>query len=134
MLHKRGVSMSEIARTVGISVQRVSDRVRAYTSLGVLQASAHQAAVDWVKSFGPARKRGEHRPMRDALIATGVIAPDPENQGITVIVGSGDVSIAGVSQSLKLPAPLDIVDSNENASNPVTITRTNTLTIPREPL
>jgi hypothetical protein len=72
--------------------------------------------------------------MRDALIAVGVIAPDPENQGITVVVGSGDVSIAGVSQSLRLPAPLDIVDSNKTTSNTVTITRPNTLTIPREPL
>ena len=79
------------------------------------------------------------------LMAVGVIAPDPQNQGITVIVGSGDVAIAGISQSLRLPdvrvdgsietaTPQHIVDSNENPSNTLHITDSSTLPIPKKAL
>ena len=104
-LAAKGISQTEIARVTGISQQAVSTICRKHepttsTALGVLKANAHKAAVDWIRSFNVAVKRGEHRPMRDALIATGVVAPDPQAQGITVIVGSGDVSIQPQAQSI----------------------------------
>jgi hypothetical protein len=72
--------------------------------------------------------------MRDALIATGVVAPDPVNQGVVVVVGAGNLEVTQLSDSLRLPAPLDIVDSKENASHTVHITSTNTLPTDHEPL
>jgi hypothetical protein len=97
-LATKGVTQTEIARITGLRQQAVSDICQRHepttnTALGVLKANAHQAAIDWVGSFAHARKRGEHRPMRDALIAVGVVAPDPLNVGIQVVIGAGDVSI-----------------------------------------
>jgi len=98
-LASRGVNQREIARITGLSQQAISDIVIRHQpttahALDVLRANSFKAAEDWVRSFNVAVKRGEHRPMRDALIATGVVAPDPQAQGITVIVGSGDVQIS----------------------------------------
>jgi hypothetical protein len=107
-LATRGISQTEIARATGLRQQVVSDICRKHeptvsTALGVLKANAHLAAEEWVKSFPKARKRGEHRPMRDCLVAVGVVAPDPINQGVTVIVGSGDVAVGTLSPMLTLP-------------------------------
>lgn len=93
----KGVSQKEIARLTGIQQQQVSAICARHTSttrtaLSVLQANAHNAAVAWVRSFPAAVKKGEHRPMRDALIATGVIQPDATNIGVTVLLGSGVVT------------------------------------------
>lgn len=123
-LAARGVSHSDIARITGLSVQRVNARVHAAqsttpTALGVLQAAAHQAARDWVRSFEKAAKRGEHRPMRDALIAVGVVAPDAQNVGITVIVGSGDV--ANVELDVVDVQAVEALNQGESPSNPVQI-------------
>src|SRR5204862_5011598 len=54
-LAKRGISQTEIARVVGVTQQTVSYICRQHDStcsiaLGVLQASAHQAAQQWVKT------------------------------------------------------------------------------------
>ena len=104
-LRLKGISQKEIARVTGFTQQAVSDIIARHEpttnhALDVLKANSYKAAVDWVRSFNVAVKRGEHRPMRDALIATGVVAPDPQAQGITVIVGSGDVSISPSPQSI----------------------------------
>jgi len=105
-LDQQGVRQLEIARIIGITQQSVSDIIAKHKpttarAMDVLRANSFKAAEDWVRSFAVAVKRGEHRPMRDALIATGVVAPDPQAQGITVIVGSGDVSILPVPQSIE---------------------------------
>jgi hypothetical protein len=97
-LNAEGVRQTEIARITGISQQAVSDIINRHhpttaRAMDVLRANSFKAAEDWIRSFNVAVKRGEHRPMRDVLIATGVVAPDPQAQGITVVVGSGDVSI-----------------------------------------
>ena len=130
-LHIKGVSQTEIARITGFRQQRISDIISKHEpttshALGVLKAASYQAAVDWVASFRVAVKRGEHRPMRDALIATGVVAPDPLNQGVTVVIGAGD---AGVM--------LQTHSSSSNPSNTLPSTSHNPahdILIPRKPL
>jgi hypothetical protein len=97
-LNAEAVSSSEIARITGISHQRITDIVTKHATttdraLDVLKANSFNAATKWIESFTHAAKRGEHRPMRDALIAVGVVAPDPLNVGIQVVIGAGDVSI-----------------------------------------
>jgi hypothetical protein len=93
-LNTEGISASEIARVTGIAQQTVLAVIHRHEptmdkALDVLKASSFEAAVQWVKSFGSASRRGEHRPMKDALVAVGVIQADPQNLGVTVIVGSG---------------------------------------------
>jgi hypothetical protein len=105
-LDHQGVTQREIARIVGITQQSVCNIIAQHKpttahALDVLRANSFKAAEDWVRSFAVAVKRGEHRPMRDALIAVGVVAPDPQAQGITVVVGSGDVSISPSPQSIE---------------------------------
>ena len=75
-------------------------------ALGVLKAASYKAAENWVESFPKAVKRGDHRPMRDALIATGVVAPDPQHQGVTVIIGTGAPATMG-----QLPSVLVLPDA-----------------------
>jgi hypothetical protein len=130
-LSKKGISASEISRAMGISVERVAERIRNHastmdTALGVLQANAHQAAVAWVNSFEFARKRGEHRPMRDALIAVGVVAPDAQNVGVTVVVGGGDV---GAMHAAHSSTSIDVNTVPAEHHNP-----TPSLLIPHEPI
>ena len=52
---------------------------------------------------GDAVSRGDHRPMKDLLVATGVIAPDPLAQGMVVIVGNGLAQQTHVPQGFLLP-------------------------------
>jgi len=125
------VTQTEIARITGISQQTVSAIIARHApttlhALDVLKANSYKAAVDWVRSFNVAVKRGEHRPMRDALIATGVVAPDPQAQGVTVIVGSGDVALMTNTHSkASMEAPsLDTTHHNS----------TSDILIPHEPI
>ncbi len=109
-LDSQGVRQLEIARITGLSQQAVSDIIARHKpttvhALDVLKANSFKAAEDWVRSFAIAVKRGEHRPMRDALIATGVVAPDPQAQGITVIVGSGDVQVSPTLPDVRTSLP-----------------------------
>jgi DNA-binding CsgD family transcriptional regulator len=118
-LAAKGVSQTQIAKITGISQQTVSAICARHApttnhALKVLEANAYKAASDWVRSFGVAVKRGEHRPMRDALIATGVIAADPQTHGITVIVGTGDVQIRETNQA----KVLDVTSDNAALLNP----------------
>ena len=130
-LHKKGISHSEIARAMGMSVQRVSEKIRAYsstteTALSVLQANSHLAAEEWIKTFSAARKRGEHRPMKDVLVAVGVISPDPINQGVTVVIGAGDAGVMLQTHSSSSHAPNTLPATSHNALPD--------LLIPHEPL
>jgi hypothetical protein len=112
-LHAESVSASEIARIVKLSHQQVLSLIDKHAptedkAMAVLKASSYDAAVKWVQSFTHAAKRGEHRPMRDALIAVGVVAPDAQNVGVTVVVGGGDVGAmhqAHSSTSIDVPTP-----------------------------
>lgn len=91
-LHAEGVKNAEIARITGISTQRVSDIT---TSLGDLKAQVAQvlssqrlkAAEAWGRAIPKAAKKGDHRPARELLIATGDVTPlDATGSGVTVVV------------------------------------------------
>ncbi len=103
-----GISHSEIARSMGISQQTISEIVKRHDpttgkALSLLKANGYKAAEDWIASFQKAVSRGDHRPMKDLLVATGVIAPDPLAQGMVVIVGNGQATQTHVPQGFLLP-------------------------------
>lgn len=117
-LDRKGISRTEIARVTGLSQQTVSDIVlrHAATSahaLDVLKAHDYVTAQLWLKSMPKAVKRGDHRPMRDALIATGVVAPDPQAQGVTIVLGiQGQI---GLPAALQLP----VIEAKVTPSEPI---------------
>jgi hypothetical protein len=126
ILNKNGLNQSEIARRTGLAQESVRETINKHAStcdqsLSVLQAASYQAAQDWVKSFPKAVKRGDHRPMRDCLIATGVVAPDAQNHGVTVIVGSGEVAISTLPTTLQLPSISTASESSSELSQTPTI-------------
>jgi len=107
-LHADGVKNAEIARITGISTQRVSEITN---SLGDLKAQVAQvlssqrlkAAEAWGRAIPKAAKKGDHRPARELLIATGDVTPlDSTGSGVTVVVnmpGSEAVQGAKVAGS-----------------------------------
>jgi hypothetical protein len=126
ILNKNGLNQSEIARRTNLSQQAVCDVLDKHAStcdqsLSVLQAASFTAAQQWVNSFPKAVKRGDHRPMRDCLIATGVVAPDAQNHGVTVIVGSGEVAISTLPTLLQLPSISTASESSSELSQTPTI-------------
>ncbi len=120
-----GISHSEIARAMGINQQTISKIVQRHDpttgkALSLLKANGYKAAEDWVASFQKAVARGDHRPMKDLLVATGVIAPDPLAQGMVVIVGNGQATQTHVPQGFLLPDDQALEHPKQLASAPDT--------------
>jgi hypothetical protein len=91
-LHAEGVQGQEIARITGLHASRVSEITR---TLGDLKAQVQQvlnthrvkAAEAWGRAIPKAAKKGDHRPARELLIATGDVSPlDSAGSGVTVVV------------------------------------------------
>lgn len=86
------VKNSEISRITGISTQRVSEILNLHGDLKgrvrqVLDAQRVKAAEAWGRAIPKAAKKGDHRPARELLIATGDVSPlDSTGSGVTVVV------------------------------------------------
>jgi hypothetical protein len=86
------VKNSEISRITGISTQRVSEILNLHGDLKgrvrqVLDAQRVKAAEAWGRAIPKAAKKGDHRPARELLIATGDVSPlDSAGSGVTVVV------------------------------------------------
>lgn len=115
----QSVSHREISRITGICQPRISEiaqetdearRVGKHT----LYANQAHAAEQWIETFPQAVKRGDHRPMKDLLIATGLIAPDPQAQGVTIVIGA--------NASVELPNALKLPDLEAKVLTEPTIT------------
>lgn len=92
-LNAQGVGQREISRMTGISQGHLSVVLTELTqqserAKGTLHANQVHAAEAWIKSFSKAIKRGDHRPMKDLLIATGVI-DQPQASTQNIIIGIG---------------------------------------------
>lgn len=86
------VKNSEISRITGISTQRVSEILNLHGDLKgrvrqVLDAQRVKAAEAWGRAIPKAARKGDHRPARELLIATGDVTPlDATGSGVTVVV------------------------------------------------
>ena len=87
-----GLKPVEIAKLLGISHQRVCDITAEHGGIKqrvrqVLDAQRVKAAEAWGRAIPKAAKKGDHRPARELLIATGDVSPlDSAGSGISVIV------------------------------------------------
>lgn len=86
------VKPQEISRITGISTQRISEITSTHGHLKdrvrqVLDAQRVKAAEAWGRAIPKAAKKGDHRPARELLIATGDVTPlDSASSGVTVVV------------------------------------------------
>lgn len=87
-----GLKPVEIGKILGISHQRVCDIVAEHgdkraSVRRILDNSREKAATWWDKSIPIAAKKGDHRPARELLIATGDVTPsESTGSGVTVVV------------------------------------------------
>jgi hypothetical protein len=107
-----GIKPSEIARITGLPTQRVSEVIHTHTGLrhrvkAVLDGHRLKAAAAWGQAIPKAAKKGDHRPARELLIATGDVNPlESAGSGVQVIVnmpGSGEpmgAKVAGSASTL----------------------------------
>lgn len=90
--HADGLNAREIAKITGIAHQRISEITTKHGSLKqqvqqVLNAQRVNAARAWGRAIPKAAKKGDHRPARELLIATGDVSPlDSTGSGVTVVV------------------------------------------------
>lgn len=87
-----GLTPTQIAKTLGISHQRVCDITAQHGGIKqrvqqVLNAQRVKAAEAWGRAIPKAAKKGDHRPARELLIATGDVTPlESTGSGVSVIV------------------------------------------------
>lgn len=82
------------------TIQAVRDR---------LHSASEEASAKWIAAMGPAALKGDHRPMKDLLLANRVIDPDKGTSPAVVIqigVQAGSVSITPVPQKPLPPVSL----------------------------
>jgi hypothetical protein len=107
-LHAQGLTCRDIAKTLGLSHQRVSDITKAVqdykdAARDILESHAKKAATAWTSAIPKAAKKGDHRPARDLLIATGVISPtESTSSGVTVVVNMPQESPRSVGSATTL--------------------------------
>lgn len=87
-----GLKPVEIGKILGISHQRVCDIVAEHgdkraSVKRILESNVEKAAQAWGRAIPIAAKKGDHRPARELLIATGDVTPlDSTGSGVTVVV------------------------------------------------
>lgn len=99
LLATRGMPVQDIAEMVERSPGMV--RKALTVSKEMVNALAPAAVEYWGRSFPAAAARGDHRPMRDLLIATKTIEGMPGMHGIHVNVQT-NIALPG------LPTPIDV--------------------------
>jgi len=106
--HADGLNALQISKITGLAHQRVGEILKLVgpykeQARGVLDQFASRAASAWVTSIPKAAKKGDHRPARDLLIATGVISPtESTSSGVTVVVNMPQESPRSVGSATTL--------------------------------
>lgn len=81
------------------SIREQIHRTMTHTVRDRLHAASELASQKWIESFGPAALKGDHRPMRDLLVANKVVDID-KGIGTPVViqigVQAGSVTVAPV--------------------------------------
>ena len=109
-----GVKNADIARITGLSEQRISDIVNTHSQLrdrvkAVLDGHRLKAAAAWGQAIPKAAKKGDHRPARELLIATGDVNPlESAGSGVQVIV---NMPGPGASEGAKVAGSASTLDS-----------------------
>lgn len=110
-----GLKPVEIGKILGISHQRVCDIIAQHgdkkaSVRRIMDAGREKAASSWVSSIPIAAKKGDHRPARELLIATGDVSPlDSAGSGVTVVVNmpgsepQNGAKVAGSGSTLDNP-------------------------------
>lgn len=95
----------------GPEYEAIRDQIHKTTTQAVrdrLHAASELAADKWIQSFGPAAAKGDHRPMKDLLIASKVVDVDKGTTSPVVIqigIQAGSVAIVPVPPSSIQPVP-----------------------------
>jgi len=107
-LHADGLKATDITKITGIPHQRVCDITSTHGAIKdrvkyVLDAQRVKAAEAWGRAIPKAAKKGDHRPARELLIATGDVSPsESTGSGVTVVVNMPQESPRSVGSATTL--------------------------------
>jgi predicted DNA-binding protein (UPF0251 family) len=87
------LTQREAARRLQLDERTVSRalKMRGIPAMDILRSGEQAAATAWLRSIGPASRKGDHRAARDLLLHTRAIEPvhAEQSHGITIVFGLG---------------------------------------------